>query len=268
MVTAEAKRLGQAAIVQASIRGFPAAHQVFLESWRLSKLGGRGIWMHGFLTLLLVAAFALCPAPTLHAQPPSKRSSEKKADDSPATLRNYADGPLTAADFQGTPPAAAPVKDNITMVANTMSVVRYTYRLRTNSERDGSWTAQLIHFDCFSAIEPAKCWNAVPESPRVLDHEQGHFDLAEIFARRLQRRFDDLMAGKNASWRGRTDRAAREALEKEIKKVADDAYAALAEAQAAYDKETRHGTRPRAQREHRRSQRQALDDRNETGRRV
>jgi hypothetical protein len=215
--------------------------------------------MRGFLTLSLAAALAISPAPTLHAQPPSKRFFERKADESPIKLRKYADGPLAAADFQGMPPAAAPVKDNITMVANTMSVVRFTYRLRTNSERDGSWTAQLTHFDCFSAIEPAKCWNTMPESPRILDHEQGHFDLAEIFARRLQRRFDVLMAEKNASASGRTERAAREALETEIKKIADDAYAALTEAQAAYDKETRHGTRPRAQREHRRSQRQELD---------
>ena len=134
---------------------------------------------------------------------------------------------MTAADFQGTPPRAAPVKDNITMVANTMCVVRYSYRIRTNSERDGTWTARLTHFECFSAIEPEKCWNSVPESPRVLDHEQGHFDLAEIFARRLQRRFDELMAGKNASASGLTERVARESLEKEIKKIADDTYEAL-----------------------------------------
>jgi Bacterial protein of unknown function (DUF922) len=209
--------------------------------------------------LSLFLPFVLLLGLPLAAQTPAQRSSQKKNDDSSAKLRKYEEGPLAAADLQGTPPAAAPVKDNITMVANTMSVVRYTYRLRTNSERDGSWTARLTQFECFSAIEPAKCWNTVPESPRVLDHEQGHFDLAEIFARRLQRRFDDLMAGKNASSSGRTERAAREALEKEIKRVADDAYAALSEAQATYDKETRHGTRPRAQREHRRWQRQELE---------
>jgi Bacterial protein of unknown function (DUF922) len=215
--------------------------------------------MRELLSLALSAAFALVLAPPLNGHQPAPRSPDKKTEDSPAKLRKYADGPMTAADFQGTPPRAAPVKDNITMVANTMCVVRYSYRLRTNSERDGTWTARLTHFECFSAIEPERCWNSVPESPRVLDHEQGHFDLAEIFARRLQRRFDELMAGKNASASGLTERVARESLEKELKKIADDTYEALTEAHATYDNQTRHGTRPRAQREHRRWQQQELD---------
>jgi hypothetical protein len=214
--------------------------------------------MRGFVILLLAASLVLSPAAPLDAQAPAQLS-DTRTDGAPAKLRKYSEGALTAADFQGKPPAAAPAKDNITMVANTMSVVRYVYRLRTNSERDGSWTARLTSFDCFSAVEPAKCWNSVPESPRVLDHEQGHFDLAEIFARRMQRRFDELMAGNNASGSGGTERLAREALEKEIKRISDDVYAALTEAQATYDKETRHGTRPRAQREHRRWQRQELE---------
>ncbi len=192
------------------------------------------------------------------AQQPARRSPEKKNDEQPAKLRKYAEGPLTAADFQGSPPEPPPVKDNIKMVANTMCVVRYSYRLRTHSQRDGTWTAELVSFDCFSAVEPAKCWNLVPESSRVLDHEQGHFDVAEIFARRMQQRFDELMTGKNLATNGRTERAAREALEKEIKRVTEEAYSELAKVQATYDKETAHGTRPRAQREHRQWQRQEL----------
>ncbi len=220
--------------------------------------------MHRSLRLLVTTALLLYLAAPTVAQQPARRSPEKKTDEQPTKLRKYAEGPLIAADFQGSPPEPSPVKDNIKMVANTMCVVRYSYRLRTHSQRDGTWTAELVSFDCFSAVDPAKCWNLVPESSRVLDHEQGHFDVAEIFARRMQQRFDELMAGKNASTNGRTERTARETLEKEIKRVTEEAYTELAKVQATYDKETAHGTRPRAQREHRHWQRQELKNADNT----
>jgi hypothetical protein len=119
--------------------------------------------------------------------------------------RPYADGPLTAADFSGKRPAQSPVNMGIEMVANTECEVRYEYRSTVEQKGQNPWTARMSSFECTAVIVPEKCWNAQPESRRILDHEQGHFDLAEIAARRAQQHFSGLARDGKAIARVGTD---------------------------------------------------------------
>jgi hypothetical protein len=174
-----------------------------------------------------------------------------------AAGRTYAQGPLTAEDFNGKSPQPTPVNLGIEMVANTECQVRYEYRASIE-QKGNRWTARLASFECTAFIIPEKCWITLPDSPRVLDHEQGHFDLAEISARRAQSHFDGLMRDSKTAVTGMDKRSVQRALEREIKKSMDEVYASHEKAQKTYDEETRHGTAPAAQHRHRQWQRAEL----------
>jgi hypothetical protein len=93
----------------------------------------------------------------------------------------------------------------------------------------------------------------------VLDHEQGHFDVAEIAARRARMHFTSLLRDRNAATTGRDQRAAQRKLDQEIKKAMQEVYDGLAKAQKTYDEETRHGTAILPQARHREWQRAELE---------
>jgi hypothetical protein len=176
----------------------------------------------------------------------------------PEKLRTYADGPLTVEDFAAQAPENPPVNLGIEMVANTQCVVRYDYRTAVEQRGRDQWTARITSFTSVAVIDPAKCWLTSRDS-RVLDHEQGHFDLAELAARRMQQHFADLIRNNNAVVGGRDRRTAERKLHADIKKATEEVYQWLAEAQKTYDEQTRHGTLLSAQRLHRQWQRAELE---------
>jgi hypothetical protein len=177
----------------------------------------------------------------------------------PAKFRRYADGPLTAADFAGQAPEQSPINMGIEMVANTECEVRYEYRAAIEQRAPDLWTARITSFTCTAVVIRGKCWNTQPESQRVLDHEQGHFDVAEIAARRAQKHFTSLSRDRNAATAGRDRRAAERKLDQEIKKAMQEVYDGLTKAQKTYDEETRHGTAILPQIRHREWQRAELE---------
>lgn len=177
----------------------------------------------------------------------------------PANLRRYADGPLTVEDFAGRPPEKTPINMGIEMVANTDCEIRYEYRSAVEQRAADLWAARMTRFTCTAVVEPTKCWTTVPESLRVLDHEQGHFDLAEIAARRTEKHFAGLVRNRKATANGRDRRAAERGLDAQIKKAMQEVYDSLAEAQKTYDEETRHGTAILTQSRHRAWQRVELE---------
>jgi hypothetical protein len=177
----------------------------------------------------------------------------------PAKFRPYADGPLTIEDFAGKPPDKSPISMGIEMVANTDCEIRYEYRSVVEQRAADLWTARITSFTCTAVVEPAKCWTTQPESLRVLDHEQGHFDLTEIAARRTQKHFAGLVLNRKAAANGRDRRAAERTLDAQIKKAMNELYDGLATAQKTYDEETRHGTAILAQSRHRAWQRAELE---------
>jgi hypothetical protein len=206
----------------------------------------------------LLAMLAFTPASAAERQ--TSPTLDMNADGaSSASGRPYADGPLTAADLAGKPPERSPVNLGIEMVARTECQVQYDYRFTGAKTGSDEWTVRLSRFTCKAVLVPEKCWNTMPGSPRVLDHEQGHFDLAEIFARRTQQHFDRLMADRKAKATGMDSRSARKALENDIKKAMAEVYESLNKAQKTYDEETRHGTSRRAQAAHREWQRAELN---------
>lgn len=67
------------------------------------------------------------------------------------------------------------------------------------------------------------------EKKYILQHEQGHFDIAQIHARILRKRFEEI------DWsRGRPDKSPQ--------RVFDETFAECKAMQSQYDDETDHGT--------------------------
>lgn len=78
---------------------------------------------------------------------------------------------------------------------------------------------------------------------RVLAHEQLHFDLAEAYARRLD------VAVVAARGRGATEAEASADLDRVLQATFDEYGREVTALQSAYDRESKHGTKKRQQRE-------------------
>ena len=133
--------------------------------------------------------------------------------------------PLTWADFKGQPPDDAGVvaaRTNYTIIHGMQCAGRkFEYRVVAGFRPKESWVRHAI------LRTPA-------DSARALRHEQTHFDLSEVHARRLRRYFAELMAPCNISSGDLSSAASR--MERDEKA-----------AQARYDEETDNGRIPAQQ---------------------
>jgi hypothetical protein len=125
---------------------------------------------------------------------------------------------LTWPDFRGTAPSGG--------MEGAQTAYGLFYGLRC--------TRNVFQFEVTSGFLPRESWvkpsvlASAEESRRTLDHEQTHFDLAEVYARRMRRHFAALFRPCDQPldhWRSVADRFVRDE----------------AAAQDRYDDETRHG---------------------------
>lgn len=127
--------------------------------------------------------------------------------------------PLTWADFKGRPPVVA-----------SQVVAETAYTLIQGAVCTGS----KFDFRVVAAFRPKDSWvrptmlRTAADSAHALRHEQTHFDITEVHARRLRRYFSELMAPCRISTGDLEAAAAR---------IGRDEKAA----QAQYDAETDHG---------------------------
>lgn len=76
-------------------------------------------------------------------------------------------------------------------------------------------------------FSPSRSWTKVKDSDHLLAHEQLHFDITELYTRKLRKLISEM--------EGDCERASRS-----LQKVYDRNYEALAKYQAQYDRETKH----------------------------
>jgi Bacterial protein of unknown function (DUF922) len=161
---------------------------------------------------------------------------------SPASVpRTYADGPLSPADFRAAVPEPQTVKDGVKLRAMTETEIRYTTRYRWDEPTPGKVSARLTRFDCFAQLLPDKCWIKEPDDLRLLDHEQGHFDITEINARPAQKSFDKLIADQGLVGYGSDERSAVADLDKKVHDEMQKVFDREREEQIKYDRVTDHG---------------------------
>lgn len=168
------------------------------------------------------------------------------------TWRPYAQGPLQAEDFQGTPKP-----DKKTMQAETVTEILYDYRYKGRKE-NGKFRLGLSRITFTAVVHRDRSWNRTPRDARLMDHEQGHFDITELSARQAQRLFDQLIDRGSLVGTGPTQQEADQDLVRRIEETVRPILDSHNKDQKLYDQVTRHGVNRFAQREARRRQQQQL----------
>jgi len=153
-----------------------------------------------------------------------------------------ADRPLLWDDFQGKPPVQA---QDMMEAAQIHMTIRWQLQLimEYNCQRQ-LWTAIIERpsLTVVNTMVPATSWvDHGRQNSATLNHEQGHFDLNEVYRRKLQAALAPLIA------EGGTADAAKQALQALIGAASQEILSQLANTQARYDQETRHGTDLQAQ---------------------
>jgi len=100
-----------------------------------------------------------------------------------------------------------------------------------------NWSCDWRGFEMevYAMFDPAKSWvKRSQATPYLLKHEQAHFDITEIHARKMRKRFEEV---------GNPCRLGRSG----ISRLAQQVYNESAEMQNRYDEETRHSKDEREQ---------------------
>jgi hypothetical protein len=136
----------------------------------------------------------------------------------------------------------------------TTLVYKLEYRLYRSGRRS---VASLKSIDVRAMFIPSRSWNREPRNARLLDHEQGHFDITHIAALRVRLRF---ATSKRISGSGLDDEQAIQDLQQQV----DRSFRLFAEedkiraAHVEYDEITRHGAESGPQEEQRRRQKDEI----------
>ena len=212
----------------------------------------------GALLAALAIAIAAAPAPAFDPLPDEARGSTWQLDPSQKGRTDLiAYRALTRKDFRAAqpPPQARASADRLG--AATCSYLlpdQESLRIAATprKRKDGTWEyvakPDRLHF---TGAMDRRCswWNDRQEQlphDYVLAHEQIHFSLTEIHARRLNERADELVRRMTT-----VDRDANRAIaaaEARLKRVLDEESRALLAQNDRFDSETSLGHRPEAQR--------------------
>ncbi len=183
-------------------------------------------------------------------------SADEPFDSELPNWRRYREGSLTADDFRGKAPQLRDPRNggDEQLIAFTMTEVRYGIRFQVT--RVGNrWTARLTSADAYAVVLRDQSWNLRPQDERLMDHEQGHFDLSQSFALAVQLYFDEQLKSRHSPI-GNSDSSAgatrnlEDKLRAELKPIFDEQV----KAQVEYDRVTHHGRVSDAQAEQRKVQ--------------
>lgn len=117
---------------------------------------------------------------------------------------------LIWADYKGTP------KPESGAAALTATLITIGYNIGPNS----------FSYKITSTFQPSRSW-VLHRTDHILGHEQGHFDIAEVYARKLHQRMKDYKFDK-------------EKYQAQLRKIYEDVLKEKEEMQNEYDRETNH----------------------------
>lgn len=149
--------------------------------------------------------------------------------------RKYEEGPLTVDDFQGTADPEA------RLAARTSTELRYDFHYRYSSPNSRVYTVTLEKFEVEAFIRRDLSWNKEPQNERLLDHEQGHADNAQIACLRARLHFADPKTRKELKTTGSSQREAVAALKQKVVEQMREFESQVRTADEQYDRETTNG---------------------------
>lgn len=160
-------------------------------------------FLYGFISLLLVSAPLLLCSQTRHEE----------------LLDWDANRKLTWADYKAKPDQnsdAAASTTSILLISYNISSTGFTYKIECRFSKTRSWGLHKTDY--------------------ILSHEQGHFDIAEIFARKLHKKMSEYKFNKRT-------------YQKDLDKIYEEVVREKEKMQNDYDKETNHSINKQRQAE-------------------
>ncbi len=207
--------------------------------------------------LILVTAMVLYlgagSSPALRGQPTRELTG---------ALLDHGERALRFDDFQAAVPEELPKgepPDELPIMAYSHTVVSYRFEAQTSKVR-GKYRAQLKQITFTAVFDRTKSWNALPEDRRLLEHHQGHFDLARIGAYQAEADITERMRRDRAAFQAESA-TAQGALDELDKKIAHACRALEEEFKREheyFDVRTRYGTLEDLEREERAKQQERL----------
>lgn len=104
----------------------------------------------------------------------------------------------------------------------------------TTIEQSYTCDGDQFTFKVTAKFNKAKSWTKTAKSKRILSHEQKHFDLTELYARKMRKAYSELKSPCEMS-------------QPALNKIYNDLFEELRQLQILYDVETDHGLKPEAQ---------------------
>ncbi len=152
----------------------------------------------------------------------------------PATCVSWSSTrPLTWSDFRSPPPANA---SSLIDVAAIHMTIHWSASYAIRNQGGSAWVGTVQSLSVVNAMDTARSWVlASRQSPQALSHEQTHFNLNEVYRRKIE------LALRCLQSTGPTAQVAESALAQRLHQTADAILDRLAEIQGQYDRETRHG---------------------------
>ncbi|MDP6447420.1 MAG: hypothetical protein QGG36_15240 [Pirellulaceae bacterium] len=170
-------------------------------------------------------------------------------DQTKGVERRYEDGPVKAEYYR-----AAPPKSRRTLA---QSFVGIRHKTAYYFDREGrSIIVRTSKMEVFAVFVPDRSWNVTPNDQRLIDHEQGHFDLMQIGA--LQARIALKKELSTLVGRGESKQTAVKDLERRTSEFLARFDVKALDENRIYDRDTRHGLRRSRQAEHRAEQKKRL----------
>jgi len=198
---------------------------------------------HTFRVTVICSLALSLPASGLAQEPNGEQAAAG------ASMRSYSAGPLTLADFQQAPP-----HDRQGLDALTTTDIRYNYNYQARFTQRRA-TAYLTELSVDAVVLPSESWTTRPSDVRLLDHEQGHFDIAYSISVRARLDLAKMRKkGQRLYATGATSQAAIDGLKQKIEGFMQPFLDALLTEHREYDRVTNHGLRRNAQTEQRREQ--------------
>lgn len=164
----------------------------------------------------------------------------------PADIEWSPSRPLTWDDFVGPVPADADPE----RVAATAASLSWSYAYAVEQSRDAC-VYRILDIQVRATFDPKESWvRTGHRTAAVLLHEQGHFDIAELYKERFEEDTRELVSSAREC-RGSNERKIARFVERDLNGLIGSAFDELWRTyrarQDAYDDETRHGMNTQAQ---------------------
>ncbi len=190
-----------------------------------------------------VHADNVCLSPT-----PSTSTTPTPTPTPIPTIAWSKDRKLTWDDFQGPVPANPPPN----IVAQSSVGVSSNWKTKEQCVGAGGGlrkcTVTITEVSAQANFDPSKSWvKPGSKTDALLAHEQGHFDISEIFARKKQEKMNKLIGTSETATACSNEEALKEAnkkIEADVMKVCDEINKEEDNMQDQYDKQTMNGTDP------------------------